>query len=151
MNLLRITSVFENGNVIPEKYTCKGENISPPLLIENIPSEAKTLVLIMDDSDSAGGNSWVHWIVFDIPISENSESFDIKENSIPGIQGMNDFKQIDYGGPCPLSGVHRYHFRVFALNSKLGLDEGVIRDELERFMKEHIVAKGELIGKFSKT
>jgi hypothetical protein len=150
MDLLRITSVFENGEFIPEKYSYEKDNVNPPILVENIPAEAKTLVIMIEDSDSAGGDSWVHWLVFDIPVSENSSSLEIKESSVPGTLGMNDFKQTEYGGPCPPAGTHRYYFRIYALNTKLGLDEGIIKDELERFMKEHIVAKGELMGRFKK-
>jgi len=146
--LLRVTSVFENGSFIPEKYSYENDNVNPPLLIENIPSGVKTLVLIVDDSDAIG--TWTHWIVFDIAIPENTPNFEIKENTAPGILGINDFKQTEYGGPCPPAGTHRYYFRVYGLNKNLGLDEGVTKEELERFMKDNIVAKGELMGKFSK-
>lgn len=150
MELLRLTSAFENSDYIPEKYSYENDNVNPPILIENIPNLTKTLVLIVDDADSAGGNAWSHWIVFDIVIPENSSSFEIKENSVPGTLGINDFKQTEYGGPCPPNGTHRYYFRIYALDAKLGLDEGITREELERFMKPHILAKGELMGKFSK-
>jgi Raf kinase inhibitor-like YbhB/YbcL family protein len=148
MELLRVTSTFENGNKIPEKYGYHQENISPYILIEKIPLAAKTLVVIIDDPDASNG-VWTHWVVFDIPL-KNSEKFEIKENSVPGTLGMNDFKQTEYGGPCPPAGTHRYHFRVYALDAQLGLDEGVTRDEIERRIQEQVIAKGEIMGKFEK-
>ncbi|MDQ1275686.1 MAG: hypothetical protein QG610_1261, partial [Euryarchaeota archaeon] len=102
--------MFESNSTIPKKYTCNGENINPPLEFTNIPEETESLVLIMDDPDSPM-NPFTHWIVWNIePVAK------IEEDSIPGVEGMNNFRKIGYGGPCPSSGTHRYYFRVYALD-----------------------------------
>ncbi|MGB9927041.1 MAG: YbhB/YbcL family Raf kinase inhibitor-like protein [Methanosarcina sp.] len=138
------SSAFQANGTIPRKYTCKGENINPPLQFEGIPEEAESLVLIMDDPD-APMKTFTHWIVWNIePVAK------IEEDSIPGIEGLNDFRKIGYGGPCPPSGTHRYFFRVYALDRQIELKAGAGRKELESEMIGHIVAEGELMGKVSK-
>jgi Raf kinase inhibitor-like YbhB/YbcL family protein len=138
------SSAFEANGTIPRKYTCNGENINPPLEFEGIPEEADSLVLIMDDPD-APMKTFTHWIVWNIePVAK------IEEDSIPGIEGINDFRKIAYGGPCPPSGTHRYFFRVYALDRQLELKAGASRKELESEMIGHIIAEGELMGKNSK-
>jgi Raf kinase inhibitor-like YbhB/YbcL family protein len=142
---LTVTSTaFANEGMIPLKYTCDGENISPPLDIKDIPEEATCLVLIVDDPD-APINTWVHWIVWNIPVTHH-----IKENEIHGIEGLNDFQQHHYGGPCPPSGIHHYFFKVYALNSLLDLHVNTKKAELEKKMSEHIIAFGELIGLYKR-
>ncbi|WP_410507235.1 YbhB/YbcL family Raf kinase inhibitor-like protein [Methanosarcina hadiensis] len=139
------SSAFEPNSTIPRKYTCNGENINPPLEFANIPEKAESLVLIMDDPDSPM-NPFTHWIVWNIePVAK------IEEDSIPGIEGMNNFRKIGYGGPCPSSGTHRYFFRVYALDRQLELKAGAGRKELESEMIGHIIAEGELMGKYGKT
>lgn len=139
------SSAFESNGTIPKKYTCSGENINPPLKLQGIPEEADSLVLILDDPD-APMKTFTHWIVWNIgPVAK------IDEDSIPGIEGMNDFRKIGYGGPCPPSGTHRYFFRIYALDKQLELKEGATRKELENAMIGHIIAEGELMGKCSKT
>lgn len=139
------SSAFESNSTIPKKYTCNGENINPPLEFANIPEETESLVLIMDDPDSPM-NPFTHWIVWNIePVAK------IEEDSIPGIEGMNNFRKIGYGGPCPSSGTHRYFFRVYALDRKLELKAGAGRKELESEMIGHIIAEGELMGRYGKT
>lgn len=142
ISFLKVTSpAFQQGEKIPAKYTCDGENVNPELIIENIPAGTKSLVLVVEDPNAPTG-TWVHWVLFNIPPTNN-----IKENSVPGDEGMNDFKKTTYGGPCPPSGSHRYYFRVYALDSMLNLSFATKADvELE--MKEHILAKGELMGKY---
>jgi len=143
--MMRITSPeFVNNSSIPAKFTCEGEDMSPRLNIESIPPAAKSLALIVDDPDAPMG-TWVHWVVYDIPITAA-----IEENSIPGKQGINDFHRKDYGGPCPPSGTHRYFFKLYALDSELGLPEGIDKQALERAMQHHILAKAELIGLYKK-
>jgi Raf kinase inhibitor-like YbhB/YbcL family protein len=138
------SSAFEPNRTIPRKYTCDGENINPPLEFEGIPEEAESLVLIVDDPD-APMKPFTHWIVWNIePIAK------IEEDSIPGVEGINDFRKIGYGGPCPPSGAHRYFFRVYALNRQLELKAGAGRKELESEMIGHFIAEGELMGKYSK-
>lgn len=139
------SSAFESNDTIPKKYTCNGENINPPLEFKGIPEEARSLVLILDDPD-APMKTFTHWIVWNIgPVAK------IDEDSVPGIEGMNDFRKIGYGGPCPPSGTHRYFFRIYALDKELELKEGASRKELENEMIGHIIAEGELMGKSSKT
>ena len=144
-SVMKITSpAFKNNELMPAKYTCDGEDISPPLGIENIPDGTKTLALICDDPDAPVGN-WVHWVVFDIEVVG-----EIKENSIPGKQGINDFRRKNYGGPCPPSGTHRYFFKIYALDTKLGLNEGISKKELEKSMKAHIMQEAQLVGLYKR-
>lgn len=135
---------FENNGFIPMKFTCQGEDISPALVIEDIPEGAKSLALIVDDPDAPMG-TWVHWVVFDIP-----PVGDIEENSVPGKQGRNNFGRKDYGGPCPPSGTHRYFFKIYALDTMLNKSEGLSKIVLEKAMEGHIVGKAELIGLYKK-
>src|SRR5215470_7714024 len=141
---MKITSsAFQQGGNIPTKFTCDGENMSPPLQITGVPAEAKSLALIADDPDAPGG-LFTHWLVWNIPPQTNS----IAEGSAPkGVQGTNDFGKSGYGAPCPPSGMHRYYFRVFALDRELDLRSGAKRSELDAAMKGHIIAQGELIGR----
>ncbi|MHB8103520.1 MAG: YbhB/YbcL family Raf kinase inhibitor-like protein [Methanosarcina sp.] len=144
-NIKVFSSAFESNGTIPRKYTCNGQNINPPLEFEGIPEEADSLVLIMDDPD-APMKTFTHWIVWNIePIAK------IEEDSIQGVEGITDFRKIGYGGPCPPSGTHRYFFRVYALDRQLELKAGANRKELESEMIGHIIAEGELMGKYSKT
>jgi len=145
---MKITSpAFQHNTMIPAKYTCEGMDINPPLVVEDIPEKTKSLVLIMDDPDAPVG-TWIHWIVFNIPCT--GKKLEIKENSIPGVQGWNDFRRVNYGGPCPPSGTHRYFFRIYALDTTLNLKEGAKRQEVEDAMKGHILASAELIGLYKK-
>ena len=142
---LTVTSpAFGQSGLIPSKYTCEGENINPALEIKSIPQETKSLVLIIDDPDAPGG-TFDHWIVWNIPPAEN-----IEENSIPGTEGMNNFGKIGYRGPCPPSGIHRYFFKIYALDSELDIKKGAKKKQVEDAMKGHIIASGELIGTYRK-
>ena len=143
---LQITSAaFGHNQTIPRKYTCQGEDINPPLAITGIPPGTKSLALIMDDPDAPGGN-WDHWLVYNIvPTSE------IKENSVPGTQARNDFGRVNYGGPCPPPGTHRYFFKLYALDTTLVLKGAPSKEALEKAMQGHILEKSELIGLYQKT
>jgi Raf kinase inhibitor-like YbhB/YbcL family protein len=142
---LTVTSTaFKNDEQIPIKYTCDGEEINPPLHIDGIPEEAKSLVLIVDDPDAPRG-VFDHWLVWNIETRTT-----IAEGSIPGVVGINGFGKTAYGGPCPPSGVHRYLFKVFALDSNLNLPAGADKKTLEQAMHSHVIADGELIGRYSK-
>ena len=142
---LKITSdVFRDNDVIPSRYTCDGKNINPPLTIEGIPEATKSLAMIVDDPDAPSG-MWVHWIVWDIPVTHH-----IKEDHIPGKEGVNDFKRHHYGGPCPPSGTHRYFFKVYALDFIPILSETTEKENLEKAISDHIVGFGELIGLYKK-
>ena len=135
--------VFEDNKFIPSKYTCDGENINPSLKISEVPEEAKSLVLIVDDPDAPIG-IWDHWILWDISPSISI----IRENSIPkgSVQGENSFGKKSYGGPCPPGGTHRYFFNLYALDKILELSDRTTKKELEKEMKNHILDKTELIG-----
>lgn len=144
---MKITSsAFQEGASIPSKFTCDGADTSPPLQIADVPSGAKALALIMDDPDAPSG-LFTHWTVWNIP----AQTAAIGEGSTPkGVQGTNDFGKSGYGGPCPPSGTHRYYFKVFALDRELDLRFGAKRGQLDAAMKGHIVAQGELMGRYSR-
>jgi len=144
---MKITSsAFQEGANIPSKFTCDGENTSPPLQIADIPSEAKSLALVVDDPDAPSG-LFTHWAVWNIPPQTTA----VGEGNAPkGVQGTNDFGKSGYGGPCPPSGTHRYYFKVFALDRELDLPFGAKRGQLDAAMKGHVVAQGELIGRYSR-
>ncbi len=145
MKELTITSpAFENKGFIPEKYTRDGDDVNPPLKIEGVPEGTQSLVLIVDDPDAPRG-TWDHWVVWNITPTEK-----IEENNVPGTEGLNDFNRHSYGGPCPPSGTHRYFFKVYALDIKLGLDSNSRKKDVERAMKGHIIAKGEIVGRYSR-
>jgi len=140
---------FKNGEVIPRKYGYKNENVNPPLKIKDVPNDAKSLVLIMDDPDAMGavGKIWVHWLVWNI--DPNTEQ--IKENSIPknSIQGKTDFGEFSYGGPAPPDKEHMYIFKLYALDSDLNLKEGSTKNQLEEIMKNHIISEARLQGRYA--
>lgn len=135
---------FNNNEFIPKKFTCRGENINPALTIKDIPGGTKSLAIILDDPDAPGGN-WVHWVMFDVSVISK-----IEENSAPGKQGINDSGRKRYDGPCPPSGIHRYIFKLYALDAKLNLEEKISKADLERAMVGHVLDMAELIGLFSK-
>jgi len=138
---------FENNQRMPSKYTCDGEDVSPPLVISEIPENAKTICLIVDDPD-APTKTWVHWVVFNIPVSGNI--LKIGEGEKIGVGGINDFQKLDYGGPCPPSGTHRYFFKAYALDCDLDLQEGATKDEVEKAMEGHVIESAELVGLYSR-
>lgn len=143
---MKLTSpAFENGSSIPSRFTCDGSDVSPALVIENVPAGTKTLALIVDDPD-APMKTWVHWVVYDIDPAMKI----IKENSVPGKQGINDFRRNSWGGPCPPSGTHRYYFKLYALDNILGIGEGIDKKGLEKAMAGHILAESELVGLYKR-
>jgi hypothetical protein len=144
---MKITSsAFQEGANIPSKFSCDGADTSPPLQISDVPSEAKSLVLIVDDPDAPSG-LFTHWAVWNISAQTSS----IAEGSTPkGVQGTNDFGKSGYGGPCPPSGTHRYYFKIFALASELDLPFGAKRGQLDAAMKGHVIAQVELMGRYSR-
>ncbi|MCU0397299.1 MAG: YbhB/YbcL family Raf kinase inhibitor-like protein [Cyclobacteriaceae bacterium] len=144
--ILKISSeAFTSMGEIPRKYTCEGINISPPLAISGYPEETRSLVLIVEDPDAPGG-TWTHWVMWNIP-----PVHEIREGEAPGVQGKNDFGVDVYGGPCPPSGSHHYHFKLYALNCMLDLPEGSSKREVEHVMEKYVLAYGELIGRYKKT
>ncbi len=149
---MKLTSpTFHNNGTIPFKYTCDGENSNPPLEISDVPSNAKSLVLIMEDPDVPKhirpDGMWDHWIIFNIPPNIKK----IEENKSPqGTYGKNTFRKLTYGGPCPPDKEHRYFFKLYALDIKLNLLEGSSKQELINTMKSHIIEKTELIGRYNR-
>jgi len=138
---------FQNNGFIPKKFTCQGENINPELVFSDVPKNANSLVLIMDDPDAPMG-TWDHWILFSIP----ADVKEIIEDSVPmnAVQGLNSWPKNEYGGPCPPSGTHRYFFKLYALDKMLDLDESADKSVVESAMEGHIIAKAELIGLYRK-
>jgi len=148
MGSLNLSSnAFKQKGPIPSNYTCDGADINPPLMIENVPTMAKSLALIVDDPDAPAG-TWVHWVMWNI----NPSTRDIMENTVPrgAEQGMNDFRKRSYGGPCPPSGTHRYFFKLYALDSILTLSSNTNKASLEKAMKGHILSQSELIGLYKR-
>ena len=145
---LKISSpVFEKNGSLPLRYTCDGKNINPPLMIENVPRGAKSLALILDDQDAPRG-SYVHWIVWNIDPGIK----DIREDSVPegAVEGTNDFKKRNYGGPCPPTRAHRYMFKLYVLDIRLNLEPRSTKPDLEKAMKGHILAQTQLITSYKK-
>jgi hypothetical protein len=144
---------FENGREIPVKYTCDGEDVSPEIIWSNIPEGTKSLVLIMDDPDAPMG-TFTHWVVYDIPPRLHHLPEDLpKVAEIETLkQGINDFRNVGYGGPCPPPGKpHRYFFKVYALDvSSLGIPAGMTRKIVEDSMKGHILGEGYLMGLYGR-
>ncbi|MFA6161419.1 MAG: YbhB/YbcL family Raf kinase inhibitor-like protein [Patescibacteria group bacterium] len=149
---MRITSsAFGQNERIPSKYTCDGENMSPPLEFLDVPENAKSLVLLMDDPDVPKSvrpdGVWDHWVVFNIPphvrvVSEN-------ENP-PGVVGKNTRGHLAYGGPCPPIGQHRYFFKLFALDDMLDLNPDVTKSEVVLAMENHVIEHAELMGVYDR-
>ena len=148
------SSAFEPNGKIPSRYTCDGENINPPLTIEKVPAKAQSLVLIMDDPDIPEFvkkkyhiKVWDHWIVFNIPPTTKVIP---EAQNLPGMLGKNTGGKKAYGGPCPPDREHRYFFKLYALDTKLNLPEGVTKRQVEEAIAGHILAQAELIGRYQR-
>ncbi|MDB6021194.1 MAG: hypothetical protein JWQ04_1051 [Pedosphaera sp.] len=144
---MKISSpAFKENETIPKKFTSDDQDVSPPLQIEDIPSAAKSLALVVADPDAPNG-TFHHWVLFDM----NPRTKEIKENSVPVIatQGRNDFGKLEYGGPKPPSGEHHYFFNVYALDTVLGLPRGTKSEDLENQMKGHVVGQASLMGRYA--
>lgn len=153
MAITLTTPAFKEGETIPIKYTCVGQDVSPPLRWSSPPRGTKSLVLIVDDPDAPVG-TWVHWVFFNIPAHEGElpEGVPPKE-ALPngGRQGMNDFKRVGYGGPCPPPGKpHRYFFRLYALDTTLDLKPRATKLQVLEACKGHILAEAQLMGRFGR-
>ena len=152
MALTMMSSAFEEGGFIPAQYTCDGKDISPPLKWENAPQGVKSFALICDDPDAPVG-TWVHWVIYNIPaqVSQLKEGFPTDEKLPDGTeQGLNDFGNTGYGGPCPPSGVHRYYFKLYALDTVIDIEPGITKDELLSAMEGHILEKAKLMGRYKR-
>ncbi len=139
-----LSSIFANNNYIPANYTCSGSDINPELNIKGIPGNAQSLALIMEDPDPAFG-TFVHWVSWNIPTVAK-----IKQDSSPGVTGRNSRGQNKYTGPCPPNGLHKYHFKLYALDTKLNLSDTCGKTDLLKAMQGHVVAETELVGLFAK-
>lgn len=151
---MQLTSnAFTEGAAIPAKYTCDAKNVSPPLKWSGVPAGTKSLVLIVDDPDAPSG-TWVHWVLYDLAptVSELPEDL-AKSQFVAGgaKQGLNDFKHLGYGGPCPPHGKpHRYFFKLYALDATLELKSGLTKKDIESAMDKHILARGQLMGTYQR-
>ncbi len=142
------SAAFEANMAIPAKYSCKGDDVSPPLAWKNAPTETRSFALIFDDPDAPAG-TWVHLVVFNIPAEMDTFPEDI--SLPPDISvGKNSWGNTRYGGPCPPSGIHRYFFKLYALDTDLSLKDGASKTDLLAAMEHHILAQAELMGTFSK-
>ncbi len=146
------TKAFKEEGAIPRKYSCDGEDISPPLSWTEVPQGTQSFVLIADDPDAPGG-TWVHWVYYDIPKEVRELPEDLETTEHPGkggTQGVNDFGNIGYGGPCPPGGEHRYYFKLYALDEVLGLKPGLSKKQVLNKMEGHILEEVRLMGTFTR-
>lgn len=145
------STAFQNGADIPRKYTCDAQDVSPPLRWENSPPGTKAFAIIVDDPD-APGRTWVHWVIYDLPsgTKELSEAAGKTETLASGAkQGLNDFRNVGYGGPCPPPGpAHRYYFKLYALDAPTNLKPRANKQQLLEAIKEHMLGEGELVGRY---
>lgn len=152
MSFTLASTAFPPGQPIPPLYSCRGRNISPPLAWAGAPGAAKSLALILDDPDVPSG-TYVHWVVYNIPATSHSlpEAISGRPKLDDGsLQGSNSSAGTGYTGPCPPSGTHHYHFKLYTLDSVLGLSSGATKDQLLKAMQGHILAQAELVGTFRK-
>ena len=153
MSIQLSSPAFGEGEMIPERYTCDGADVSPALKWSAVPAGTKSLALICDDPDAPMG-TWVHWVIYGISPDtyEMPESVPMNETVLKGArQGKNDFRRIGYGGPCPPRGpAHRYYFKLYALDADINLKAGATKKELLKLIENHILAKGQLMGKYSR-
>lgn len=148
------SSAFEHNGAIPAKYTCDGDDVSPPLSWAAVPRETESLALICDDPDAPAG-TWSHWVLYNIsPDRDGLEENVLTDERLSqiGLQGRNDFGNSGYGGPCPPRGSsHHYYFRLYALDTTLEAMEGATRKQVLNRIQEHILAQTELIGLYART
>ena len=147
-----MSPAFPDSTAIPRKYSCDGDDVSPPLEWEGVPAGTESFVLIVDDPD-APGKTFVHWVIYELPGNARSlqENYPRQEVDSDGSrQGTNDFGKIGYGGPCPPGGEHRYYFKLYALDTTLDSDPGLSKQDLLRRMEGHVVAEAQLMGSYSR-
>lgn len=152
MQEIKLTSIaFTHNGMVPERFTCDGNDTVPPLEVGNIPSGTKTLALVMHDPDAPREGGWTHWVRYNVPWSMEHEIWKIEEGKEPeGTAGRGTGGELAYQGPCPPSGTHRYVFTAYALDTELALKEGATKTELESAMEGHILGTGELIGLYAR-
>lgn len=146
------SSAFDQGGMIPARYTCDSTNITPPLQWRGVPDDAESLALIADDPD-APGKTWVHWVLFNLPAGTASLAEDYPKDANlenGAINGITDFGSNGYGGPCPPGGTHRYYFKLYALDTTLDLKSSAKKPDLLKAMEGHVLAEGQLMGKYKR-
>ena len=157
MTLTLTSTAFTDGGEIPRRYTCEGEDISPPLAWAGAPDGTKSLVLIVDDPDAPDParpqRTWVHWVLYNIPPQANGLPENVAVNELPAgtLQGINDWKRTGYGGPCPPIGIHCYFHKLYALDTVLPDLKHPTKSELEKAMHGHIIVQTELIGRYQRS
>jgi Raf kinase inhibitor-like YbhB/YbcL family protein len=154
MDIQVLSTAFHQGETIPVQYTCDGNNVSPPLHWDSVPEDAQSLALVCEDPDAPAG-VFVHWLIFNFPpiVSNLPEALPTTGTLVESgaSQGRNDFNNIGYDGPCPPPGnLHRYYFRLYALDTRLRLPKGATKYELARAMEGHILATGQLMGTYKR-
>ncbi len=153
MEEIKITSsAFDQGGPIPSKYTCDGANVSPPLRWTGVPEGTVSIAIISDDPDAPMG-TWVHWVLYNLPgqTKELAQDFPPDETLPDGTrQGITDFGSTGYGGPCPPSGTHRYFFKIYAMDNKIDIVSVINKKDLVKAMEGHILAQGQLMGKYKR-
>jgi Raf kinase inhibitor-like YbhB/YbcL family protein len=152
MEIKVTSSAFQEGGMIPSKYTCDGEDVSPPLEWDGIPDEAQSIALISDDPDAPMG-TWVHWVLYNLPADARGLEEGIPANEVltnGAKQGTTDFGRVGYGGPCPPGGTHRYFFKVYALDAQVEPAPAATKEQLLKAMDGHILAEGQLMGKYKR-
>ncbi|WJW76800.1 YbhB/YbcL family Raf kinase inhibitor-like protein [Thiohalobacter sp. IOR34] len=152
MSLTLSSSVFEPGGEIPRRYTCDGEDVSPPLSWSGVPGEARSLVLIVDDPDApdpaAPKMTWVHWVLYNLPAELSGLPEAVDKLPAGSGEGLNDWKRTGYGGPCPPIGRHRYFFKLYALDTRLPDLGRPTKTEVEQAMRGHVLEAAELVGTY---
>ncbi len=156
MELILSSTAFEHGGEVPRRYTCEGDDVSPPLEWTGAPAGTESFVLIVDDPDApdpeAPKTIWVHWVLYDLPATATSLAEDVPASALPEgtRQGENDWHRVGYGGPCPPIGRHRYFHKLYALDTTLGDLDTPTKKDVEQAMAGHILAQAELLGTYEK-
>jgi Raf kinase inhibitor-like YbhB/YbcL family protein len=142
------SEAFAEGEAIPARYTCDGDDVCPPLSWLDAPAGTATFALIVDDPDAPAG-TWVHWVLFDVPASAS----EIHDGRAPrgARDGKNSWGRSGYGGPCPPSGTHRYFFKLYAVDGALDLEAGITAADLTRALEGHVLAEAVLMGRYART
>lgn len=157
MPLTLTSTAFHHSGDIPERYTCEGDDVSPPLSWSGVPAGAKSLVIIVDDPDApdpkAPKMTWVHWVLYNIPPSANGLPEAVTTKNLPRgtLEGINDWKQSGYRGPCPPIGRHRYFHKLYALDTVLPDMNRPTKAKIESAMDGHIISQTEVVGAFQKS
>ncbi len=156
MDLKLTSTTFTDGGEIPARYTCDSDDISPPLAWEGLPDDTKSVALIVDDPDAPDPNApkmiWVHWVLYNIPPSTTVLPQAVSKTDLPEgtKEGVNDWKDTGYRGPCPPVGRHRYFHKLYALDTVLPNLSNPTKAELEAAMADHVLAKAELVGTYQR-